>query len=75
MNTNKIYAYQRKTRHTLYNLEMGSLCRIFVIKKQLMSIKLGKTISSMVFHIKHLGNTNILEKKLLQEEILIPSYL
>lgn len=40
-----------------------------------MSIKLGKTISSRMSHINYLANTNALEKELLQEEILISSYL
>lgn len=75
MNTNKIYVYQRKTRHTLNNLKMGSLCWTFPVKKLFMSTKLGKTISSRVFHIKYLENTNALENKVLQEEILISSYL
>lgn len=40
-----------------------------------MSTKLGKTVSSKVFLINYLENTNALEEKVPQEEILISSYL
>lgn len=65
----------KKNKTYTKNPEMGSLCRTFPVKKLFMSTKLGKTISSRVFHINYLENTNALENKVLQEEILISSYL